>query len=756
MSLADWDETLRELADETGLYQREANVALLTRHGNEQVVEFTERPGAGLAVALPGGRAVPISTWVQSEVLRLPVLARQIQRVLEKFWADPYARPTPFVEGAAEYRTEEGTLRLERVAQDLPPRLGIVPGTTHILQLMAAAGRGKTALIEHLAMDAARKYQPEEHPYPLVLPVDLLGRYVGTVDDAIAGSLNNTYLFPGLSQKDIVLSLRRKWIILALDGFDELVARVGARDAFNRITELLDQLRASGTIILSARAAFFELYQISSAIRTYLQPRVGSFTTSAASLLRWERRQGLDVFQALGSERPDEDLDALLEAFGHDEEIVYHPFHLTRLARLWVREGERFPAASGQELGHARSKYVIEKYIDREVTEKWIDRDLKPLLSIEGHIALLGAIAEEMWRSGAFRLSADELRIAAQIGMAEIGTPELIRDVVLERLGTHAALAYREPWFAFSHDLFLHYFLGIRVVDLMRRGDGDAFMAILRARELGEEILAWIGWRWSTERVDRASVVRFLTDRAQEGLGSPAAENLGELCSLALHGYQTTTPVMLRGLPFTGESLRARSYSEVRFEACNFWDIDLSSTTFEHCTFEGCGFAGVQVDKGTKLTGSVLAEDCRLTNLEITDDHSLFAPDAIAAWIGSAGGRWNRLDRDEMAADRRTPGVREDVIHVVERYVKMSRRTWDVAISDVEEKEGEELARAVARVGVDTAVLRPAERATSGPRKSFVRFQVDRDRLLRGQIESTGDSAIDRFWDRLRREFPIR
>src|SRR5207244_1754248 len=92
-------------------------------------------------------------------------------------------------------------------------------GTTRFVQLMAPAGQGKTVLLEQIALENARTYQPDEYPVPLLLPVDLLGRYVGTIDDAIAGSLNNTYTFPSLTQRDVVECIRHGWLILALDGF---------------------------------------------------------------------------------------------------------------------------------------------------------------------------------------------------------------------------------------------------------------------------------------------------------------------------------------------------------------------------------------------------------------------------------------------------------------------------------------------------------------------------------------------------------
>ena len=60
---------------------------------------------------------------------------------------------------------------------------------------------------------------------------------------------------------------------------------------------------------------------------------------------------------------------------------------------------------------------------------------LEPL----GHSEMLSAIAEEMWRTGAFSLDAEELKIAAEIGLAESSIPPSILPQVLDRLPTHAA-----------------------------------------------------------------------------------------------------------------------------------------------------------------------------------------------------------------------------------------------------------------------------------------------------------------------------
>lgn len=750
-----WDATLKDLADDPGDYAREGGTVLLVRHGVEHSLTLAERPGAGLSVAVrdPAGtvRYIPLGPYIQRDILGLPRLATQITRVLERAWNQ---RPAAFIDGPATSVAGRQTVHWQHVAQELPRRLfETEPGTTHVIQLMAAAGRGKTALIEHLAVQFARDYKPDEYPVPLLLPVDLLGRYVGTVDDAIAGSLNNTYLFPGLSQRDITLALRLRWLILALDGFDELVARVGVRDAFNRITELLDQLSGSGTIMLSAREAFFDLYQITAAIRSYLQPRHGSYTTTVVTLLPWDQEQGVEVFRSLRSPSPGAELSALLEAFEGDREIVFHPFFLTRLADLWLK-GERFADAGGRPDSLARSKYVIETFIQREVTEKWVDREHKPLLSLAGHVVMLGALAEEMWRSGAFRLGKEELELAAQLGLGELDIPVPLQSDILARLPTHAALLSRERWIFFSHDMFLHFFLGYRLAVLLKREERHPISEILSARELGPHVIDWLFWHWGQDGGDTARLISFLGGLADKAVEGTLGSNLAELCARALKGYEPRENISIHRLTFVGDALSDGTYKRVQFEDCSFWQIDLTGSRLESCSFRSCTFSEMRVDRDSRLEGTEFV-DCRIASLQLDDDRSLFAPEDIGAFLKSLGAR--------IVETRPVPPVREDrgtkiddlVLRSIERYIKLSQRTCDVAVEDVAEDYGS-VAAIVAKIGVGAGLFKEVDKATSGPKKTFVRFRVDRQKVLRGQLAGTGEPPIDRFWSEIRDRYTKR
>ena len=747
------DALLQELADDPSDYERQGGSVLLQRQGRQFSLSLREVPAVGIVVEgeTDGGRVTtaPLQVFVQQVLLDLPRLASQVVKTIERA---SVARPAKYVDGPAELVIGGNAVRWDNtLAQSRSFLSEQELGTTRLVQLTAGAGQGKTVLLEQLARETASAYVPDPYPAPFLLLVDLLGRYVGTVDDAIAGSLNNTYMFPGLTQRDVALCVRHRWIILALDGFDELVARVGARDAFQRVTELLDQLRGAGTVILSAREAFFELYQISAAIRSYLQPRSGSYSTSVLRLLPWKDLQGERVFSSLGSKEPQADLAALLGAFGDDREIVLHPFFLTRLASLWQR-GERFEGAKGDASHRWRTEYIIQTYIDRETNLKWKSRDGSPLLSTDGHTAMLAGLAEEMWRSGAFRLSDDEVRLATQIALTPLDLPPVLVEEVVERAPTHAALTPRDRGFSFVHDRFFDYYLSLRIRQLLLEGDEGAETKVLEARELGPEVASWLDWLVKEQARDRQKALLHALGLSRGSSRSKTVEaNLALLLGVLM--AKQDEPCGVEKLSFVGDALRGRSYRSVTFKACEFWQLDASDTVFEHCSFVDCQFGELLISAKSRFSESVFT-DCVLQAVEQQTGQVAYEPAQIQSILEEHGATVVR-SADVEARKAFATRVSREVSDGVARVVRRSQRASDISHDEIEE-ELTPHGKKVIKAGLQSGVLREHDKATSGPRKEFVRFQVDRQLLLRGQAERTGDQRIDEFWRLLATAFPRR
>ena len=334
-----------------------------------------------------------------------------------------------------------------------------------------------------------------------------------------------------------------------------------ARDAFLHLSAFLEQLKGAGAVVVSARESFFDLYQIAATMRSYVQMNQGDYDSSIVTLLPWDHLQGVKVFQALGSPTPDADLAALSSLFEGDTDIIYQPFFLTRLAKLW-REGERFGGAGTASSTHARIAYVIKTFIEREsigihleTKGRWHDRHGNPLLSADGHNIMLAAIAEEMWRSGAFRLDVDELKLAAELGIHGLGLSPSVVEEVKARIPTHAVIRSANKYYTFKHERFFHFFLGYGVALHLRDEPQSALRAVLETRDLGPQIIDWIVWHSLQRQTPDAALLGWLSNLLDPSTDGALRSNVAALLAKFLPCL-AGQPFKASSIVFVGEYLR--------------------------------------------------------------------------------------------------------------------------------------------------------------------------------------------------------
>jgi hypothetical protein len=361
---------------------------------------------------------------------------------------------------------------------------------------------------------------------------------------------------------------------------------------------------------------------------------------------------------------------------------------------------------------------------------------------------MLGAVAEEMWRSGAFTFDRDELRIAAEIGLTDGGFTRTTISDALERIGTHAALQTTTRGFTFLHDRFLHYFLAYRMQKWLRRAD-ETIVEALAARELPPSVVEWICWAIGQDTVLVVSIVPFLNrllEKSSEGVGH---ENIGYLAVQLLNGTRPEAPVALVGHTIAGEALAHISLANVEFRNCRFWSVDIDESSLSSCSFISCQFGDTRITRKVVID-SVAFVDCSLSSLEIEGQGSFFSPEEIAERLTTIGVTVSQA-RGQPAVQKLAP-IREDVAKLVEKAVKASERTCDVALEEL--VSDQKLTNFIIRTGEEKTVLREISKDVSGPKRRFVRFSVDRNKLLRGKSELTGDQRIDGFWNDLRSRYP--
>ena len=140
--------------------------------------------------------------------------------------------------------------------------------SVQVMLIDGPAGIGKTRFIESLAASRAKNYLKTQRP--LILHVQSRGRVLTFLQDLIAFSLQRIRVSVTFDQLPVLV--RHGLITLAIDGFDELGDPNGYDLAWSQVSELVNQVRGNGTLILAGRETFIGRERITKNV-TSLQVR---------------------------------------------------------------------------------------------------------------------------------------------------------------------------------------------------------------------------------------------------------------------------------------------------------------------------------------------------------------------------------------------------------------------------------------------------------------------------------------------------
>lgn len=732
MNANDLDQLLKQFCDNPEEYERAGEVVQFIRRGRERVARLSRQAGVGVCIQDEDDEEVllPVPVYIQRRLLDLPGLAKQIVRSLR----DNPEISSHFIHGPAQLDgADVNATESLRGALMNPPI-----DATKIVLIMARAGQGKTVLLQNLALKQATDYTPESSPIPLLLNVDLVGRYVGTVVDAIAGTLNKSLMFP-MTHRDVMACIRMGWMGITLDGFDELTARIGPRDAFLRITELVTELQGQGVVFLSARDAFFEQYRIVHAIRSYLNPRSGNYDSSILKLGDWTEIQALELFTRLSVPSAREALSHIFGRFPGASDIVLQPFFLSRLAKLWL-QGESFGDLSSGADEHTRVKFAIDAMLQREAVEKWRTREGDALLTLDEHQMFLAALAGEMWCSTAFQLDAEEIAIVCEIAGQEAGLDQARTEDVKARFPSHAMMATVGAHSGFAHEKFFRYFLGLHIARAIAAGNQGQLESALRAQELSGETADWVAFFGVASNDTPADCTARICDVAEQGRDdSTLRSNAGLLASRVCTASDQSD---IHHVIFSGNMLTGRDLKQVGFRSCLFMQADLRGTVMTKARFDDCTFQNVVMDHTTRIDADIV--DSELASVQMADSVT-FHPEAVRQVFMDRGARVSETSRAPTAVR----DVAEDQLQLATQISRLADRRAEFTIDEAIERLGRP-AKAMIQHGIACQVIsQPRLRASKGNQRQFVRFLVDRNEFLRGSTQRVASRPIERFWSEL-------
>lgn len=567
------------------------------------------------------------SSWVLKRLANLPLLA---SRLIEQIpahanFVSPAAKLLPSLESSPDGNYLSTEDALSATLDTLSDRS---PFETSVLYVTSDAGEGKTSLINAAARAQAQKFSSGESDW-LLVPIILGGRHFLRFDDITVGALQNKYRFPFLYYNSFLTLVRMGVVVPAFDGFEEMFVENSSGEALSAMGILVGALNSTGSVVVAARKAYFEFENLKSQEKLYDTISKHQVGFSKLELSRWERKQFLAYCANRNVKNAEKIYERVSDRLGSDHSLLTRPVLVRRLVDIAEQSNslEVF-LEKIHDSGADFFSVFVHGIIDREATEKWVDRSGEvgaTLLSSEEHCELLSLIAINMWESRVDYLKRDHLEVVAEYFCEFKRKPALQSQQILERVRGHALLIASPNVSAaieFDHDEFRQFFLGNGLADLINPNNANIrseVHSVLRRGILPENSQqAFIRAVERNQGLTPLGVAKLLLEISKlDGQASYTQENCGSLL-VRLISRIDAGGLSIQKLSFGIDCLRDCNFQNVEFENCYFAQGSLEMSSFNDCSFRNCNFGQIRLFRSTSFM-NVVFEDCIIEAVRIEE-----------------------------------------------------------------------------------------------------------------------------------------
>jgi hypothetical protein len=334
---------------------------------------------------------------------------------------------------------------------------------TRLFFLKGDAGAGKTTLLREATAIQAERYLAGESNF-LYFYVPAQGRELSNLRDAFSGELQE---LRAAFTRDTVAALTRSGVLVpVVDGFDELLGTAGYSGAFSSLQSLLGELGGQGTLMVSARSAFYDLEFLG---RSNGHSREADMSITTVELMPWTDEQLRDYLtRERKGQDPSRTLMALEELPEEDHELLRRPFFASQF--------EMYVSEAGGVSEQGLLEHLISAYISREA-EKIVNSNGDPVLPPDGHRHLFELAVAEMWERESRQLSVDDLRTMSELVSEQFGLDADQATQLRAKVTSYAGFRPRggrhqsQASFAFEHEVYFDYFSQARYAGSCSRGD---------------------------------------------------------------------------------------------------------------------------------------------------------------------------------------------------------------------------------------------------------------------------------------------
>ena len=708
-------------------------------------------------VTARGARPTPYRTFVSGpDMADLRHVAQMIQSARRPRLYVPARAKYPAGPAASGSQDREGP-----AIEVLTDLLDEEADTTRVIMVTGGAGAGKTCVLRELVRRQAEAYL-SGRTSRLLLYVNAQGRSLARLNEALATELQD--LKVGLTYHSVAVLSQLGVLVPVIDGFDELLGVSGYDDAFGSLAGFLEQLRGEGRILASARSTYYEEEFLDRAGRASATGDQ-DWSHVPVGIQEWsddDRRNYLDEWvkdKGWPPSQVEEFRQRVTSTFsgGRHKALALKPLFFTRVVGL-LHDNSSF--SGGDDL----LRTLVREYSSRELHDKLLDRQSRPLMNSDQFGDLMQELAEEMWNQETRGLDAGSIRFVAEYFVHDAGLPDTAKQVIVERLPATAFLGLRDApavrgEIAFEHELFFFYFLA-RTIAARLDAEGADLRVVLGRSALPEEVADRVAQEMAASDAPAAgNRLQELLDRLSRAAEQESRrttqvrENAGRLVMALLRnqGGPDTHRIegrTIRSVVFPGSHLK-----DVTLERCSLIDVamrrtDLTSTRFMACEARGVRLHEPRVSRRSsrlELTGLGVDD---VTGIRVLDDapDANFDPSFIADTLRSCGA--------PITGDPgpRGPAVPDVYLELMERLTRAYRRTnlvclQDDTLSSLFKAHGwSELQQRL----VEHGIVRPEKRATSGRPKRFLRSRYLPAQIMAGRVGRPGtDPRIRAFWEAL-------
>jgi hypothetical protein len=603
------------------------------------------------------------------------------------------------------------------------------PNSTRVLLIDGPAGIGKTHFIASLAAARANEFVTKRRP--LILHVQSRGRTLSYLYDLIAYSLQRLRLEVTYDQVPILA--KYGLVTIAIDGFDELADPDGYDKAWSQVSELVENLRGSGAIILAGRETFIGRDRIRREIASITdEDEVSVFTLQSPSkgeAIDWLYQRGWSEAQI-----------STIESFLEPNSLALRPFFLMTLAD---------PAIS-QSLSQSSSTSVLailmEAMVEREITKfgEAIEAELAPD-ELRAYVRnLMGEVAREMAENSVVSISDASLSWMVEVALpVEIGEAE--RRILKARAHALGFLTNddRPGYRRFFHDKFYEYFLSTELISTVARSE---ISKTISRGLLGSSLLETFGTVLYTG-TDSSTAAEFIeqalalvreyppVDRTRRNLGAlliaslPAADMVPvfELCQVDVdeaRAMGTAAAATATGLIVSQLDARGADLSHVEFNDCIIYTL---------------------IADGALLLPSSFPIPTRIQDVSLNSG-IISRPDEAEEWV-----KKHLCNPPEEDTGLLPNSLRDhDAVHLLSKACRM-RQHWlrgggdDLHAARILEADWWPT---IERVLDENGLVRIESRDASGTKARFIHIRKP-DAIL---AEDSSDPEVVSFYSQLRRE----